>query len=124
MSRNSISTKEKNIRVTFTGGDVHACGMAKISPVDSKESDENNPQVIYQWITSPIGNIPAPNLLTWFINKLNATARKLNDLVQMHLETLHEKFGKKSFFGLLNRRNFLVMQLDTETQVLKGELLV
>ncbi|CEP10655.1 hypothetical protein [Parasitella parasitica] len=61
--------RERSIRVSFLGGDVHCCGAGKMYSKDMKEKEEGDPFFMVQIISSAIVNVPPPQALLTVLNQ-------------------------------------------------------
>jgi hypothetical protein len=61
--------RERSIRVSFLGGDVHCCGAGKLYSKDMKEKEEGDPYLMVQIISSAIVNVPPPQALLTVLNQ-------------------------------------------------------
>lgn len=61
--------KEKSIRVSFLGGDVHCCGAGKLYSTYLEDKEEIDPYFMVQIISSAIVNAPPPTALLTVLNQ-------------------------------------------------------
>ncbi|KAI9280760.1 hypothetical protein BY458DRAFT_500302 [Sporodiniella umbellata] len=61
--------REKSVRVSFLGGDVHCCGAGKLYSKDMKDKEEGDPFFMVQIISSAIVNVPPPQALLTILNQ-------------------------------------------------------
>ncbi|KAI8343960.1 hypothetical protein BC941DRAFT_341994 [Chlamydoabsidia padenii] len=61
--------KDRSIRVSFLGGDVHCCGTGRLYSKDMKEKEEADPHLMVQIVSSAIVNIPPPQALLAILNQ-------------------------------------------------------
>jgi phosphodiesterase/alkaline phosphatase D-like protein len=61
--------RERSVRVSFLGGDVHCCGAGKLYSKDMKEKEEGDPYFMVQIISSAIVNVPPPQALLTILNQ-------------------------------------------------------
>ncbi|ORZ15213.1 hypothetical protein BCR42DRAFT_353367, partial [Absidia repens] len=61
--------RQKSVRVSFLGGDVHCCGAGKLYSKDMKEKEEGDPYFMVQIISSAIVNVPPPQALLTILNQ-------------------------------------------------------
>ncbi|KAI8987067.1 hypothetical protein BDB01DRAFT_720027 [Pilobolus umbonatus] len=62
-------SRDRSIRVSFLGGDVHCCGAGKLYSKDMKEKEEGDPYFMVQIISSAIVNVPPPQALLTVLNQ-------------------------------------------------------
>lgn len=129
VARFQALAERKRIRVTFVSGDVHLGGAGKIYPPEEKgrvekSSKQTSPKVIYQLISSPVGNIPVATTQALSIGFKGARPQNINDshmkLIRLRQGTPehpvtkikhgHQKHVKSRHY-LLDRRNFGRLQL-------------
>ncbi|KNE66210.1 hypothetical protein AMAG_19363 [Allomyces macrogynus ATCC 38327] len=93
--------RERSLRITFLSGDVHCCGTGKLYSADEQlqTNKERDPRLMYQVVSSAIGNIPPPaavikmlHLSTTEINRFSKDQDQLDttlvDASRMFLNTL------------------------------------
>ncbi|ORZ10749.1 hypothetical protein BCR42DRAFT_421942 [Absidia repens] len=61
--------RERSVRVSFLGGDVHCCGAGRLYSKDMKEKEEGDPHLMVQIISSAIVNVPPPQALLTILNQ-------------------------------------------------------
>ncbi|KAG2209010.1 hypothetical protein INT46_000780 [Mucor plumbeus] len=64
-----VFSKEKSIRVSFLGGDVHCCGAGRLYSKDMKTKEEGDPFLMIQIVSSAIVNVPPPQALLTVLNQ-------------------------------------------------------
>ncbi|KAG0177072.1 hypothetical protein DFQ29_005293 [Apophysomyces sp. BC1021] len=61
--------RDRSVRVSFLGGDVHCCGAGKLYSKDMKDKEEGDPMLMVQIISSAIVNVPPPQALLTILNQ-------------------------------------------------------
>ncbi|KAL1920335.1 uncharacterized protein VTP21DRAFT_1481 [Calcarisporiella thermophila] len=102
-----LYAREKNVRVTFISGDVHCASVGKLHSKATVE-EQQDPNTMYQIISSAIVNIPPPDGLIQVLH-MRAKTYTLNDftvedsvdLFELDVDEVRHKKTK-----LYNRRNY------------------
>ena len=104
-------SKAKGVRVTFLAGDVHCGAIGKLFNASAPESQDNF--LMYQIVSSAIGNVPPPNAL---LKNVNGSAKTMKAGPVDTKEEMVEHFlqgvdGKPSNTKkLMGRRNYCLIQ--------------
>ncbi|KAI8147160.1 hypothetical protein BJV82DRAFT_508875 [Fennellomyces sp. T-0311] len=61
--------RDRSVRVSFLGGDVHCCGAGRLYSKDMKQKEEGDPHLMVQIISSAIVNVPPPQALLTILNQ-------------------------------------------------------
>lgn len=61
--------KDKSVRVSFLGGDVHCCAAGKLFSKNLRDEEESDPNFMVQLVSSAIVNIPPPSILLSYLNQ-------------------------------------------------------
>jgi hypothetical protein len=97
--------ESKKVRISFFGGDVHMCGAGKLEGATKQ-------QHIWQVISSPIGNVPAPHVIAEFLQKVNIVQHGTHGL-RTQLIPLKKKWLRAGE-TLIAKRNFVTVQREGE----------
>lgn len=68
IERLQLFAKEKSMRVSLLGGDVHCCGTGRLYSKDMQQKEEGDPYLMVQIISSAIVNVPPPQILLSILN--------------------------------------------------------
>jgi hypothetical protein len=68
IKRLQIFAKDKSVRISLLGGDVHCCGTGRLYSKDMKQREEGDPYLMVQVISSAIVNVPPPQVLISVLN--------------------------------------------------------
>ncbi|CAO3698263.1 unnamed protein product [Rhizopus microsporus] len=82
--------RERSVRVSFLGGDVHCCGAGKLYSKDMKDKEEGDPFLMVQIISSAIVNVPPPQALLTVLNQ-NSTYVTFNGNVEERMYNLFKR---------------------------------
>ncbi|KAI8339614.1 hypothetical protein BC941DRAFT_393901 [Chlamydoabsidia padenii] len=109
--------RERSVRVSFLGGDVHCCGAGRLYSKDMKQKEEGDPHLMVQIISSAIVNIPPPQALLTILNQNSSyvtfspnTEEKMYNLFKRSPNG-NTRQNKK----LMGCRNYCAGYLDEET---------
>ncbi|KAI9321210.1 hypothetical protein BX666DRAFT_2017310 [Dichotomocladium elegans] len=112
-----IFAREKSVRVSFLGGDVHCCGTGRLYSKDMKEKEEGDPFLMVQIISSAIVNVPPPQTLLTILNNQSSYIT-FNGNVEEKMYNLfkfspngNQRQNKK----LMGARNYCAGYYDEET---------
>ncbi|KAG0225677.1 hypothetical protein BGW41_004590 [Actinomortierella wolfii] len=99
--------RERNVRVTFVGGDVHLCGTGRLYSAESNDP-LRDPYHMTQIISSAIVNGPPPDAV---VSTLHATSKvfDLNEYTKEEMLTLFDKDvegNERDDKKMYNRRNW------------------
>ncbi|KAI9470847.1 MAG: hypothetical protein EXX96DRAFT_531384 [Benjaminiella poitrasii] len=61
--------RDKSVRVSFLGGDVHCCATGRLYSKDMKDKEEGDPFLMVQIVSSAIVNVPPPQVLLTVLNQ-------------------------------------------------------
>lgn len=61
--------KDKSVRVSFLGGDVHCCAAGRLYSKNLMHKEEKDPYLMVQIISSAIVNLPPPQILLTYLNQ-------------------------------------------------------
>ncbi|KAI8146948.1 hypothetical protein BJV82DRAFT_665052 [Fennellomyces sp. T-0311] len=85
-----LFARERSVRVSFLGGDVHCCGAGRLYSKDMKNKEEGDPFLMVQIISSAIINIPPPEALLTILNQ-NSTYNTFNGNVEERMYNVFKK---------------------------------
>jgi hypothetical protein len=102
----------RGVRVTFLAGDVHCCGVGRL--YSTAGADHPDCRLMYQVISSAIGNIPPPSAglkaVTWLAREPRTvdeqTSEEILDMFERDVDGQPPELGKK----LLGRRNWCAIE--------------
>ncbi|KAI7900000.1 uncharacterized protein BX663DRAFT_519258 [Cokeromyces recurvatus] len=109
--------RERSIRVSFLGGDVHCCGAGKLYSKDMKEKEEGDPYFMVQIISSAIVNVPPPQALLTVLNQ-NSGYITFNGNTEERMYNLFKKSpngNTRQNKKLMGMRNYCAGYYDEKT---------
>ncbi|KAG1466101.1 hypothetical protein G6F56_004755 [Rhizopus delemar] len=109
--------REKSIRVSFLGGDVHCCGAGKLYSKDMKEKEEGDPYFMVQIISSAIVNVPPPQALLTVLNQ-NSSYITFNGNTEEKMYNLFKRSpngNTRQNKKLMGMRNYCAGYYDEKT---------
>ncbi|KAI9484846.1 hypothetical protein BDB00DRAFT_774189 [Zychaea mexicana] len=95
--------RDRSVRVSFLGGDVHCCGAGRLYSKDMRNKEEGDPHLMVQIISSAIVNVPPPQALLSILNQ-NSTYITFNPNTE---EKMYKLFTKSPNGN--NRQNTKLM---------------
>ncbi|KAJ3016669.1 UNVERIFIED_CONTAM: hypothetical protein HDU68_012092 [Siphonaria sp. JEL0065] len=136
VSRLQELAAQRRVRVTFTSGDVHICGMGRFrSQVEGNNFSDlygndvvRDHRAMYQIISSAIGNAPGPEGVIAFLHTnsrvLSPSTTGLPDTVEEMFELFQHDvdFSEKSHKRLMARRNWCSIKYNPIDDSLNAEL--
>ncbi|KAI8379406.1 uncharacterized protein BYT42DRAFT_568689 [Radiomyces spectabilis] len=109
--------RDRSIRVSFLGGDVHCCGAGKLYSKDMKDKEEGDPFLMVQIISSAIVNVPPPQALLTILNQ-NSSFVTFNGNTEERMYNLFKRSpngNTRQNKKLMGMRNYCAGYLDEET---------
>ncbi|CAO3662981.1 unnamed protein product [Rhizopus stolonifer] len=109
--------REKSVRVSFLGGDVHCCGAGKLYSKDMKEKEEGDPYFMVQIISSAIVNVPPPQALLTILNQ-NSSYITFNGNTEEKMYNLFKRSpngNTRQNKKLMGMRNYCAGYFDEKT---------
>ncbi|KAI8333014.1 hypothetical protein BD560DRAFT_378732 [Blakeslea trispora] len=109
--------RERSIRVSFLGGDVHCCGAGKMYSKDMKEKEEGDPFFMVQIISSAIVNVPPPQALLTILNQ-NSSYITFNGNTEERMYNIFKKSpngNNRQNKKLMGMRNYCAGYYDEQT---------
>ncbi|KAI9256720.1 hypothetical protein BY458DRAFT_519383 [Sporodiniella umbellata] len=109
--------REKSIRISFLGGDVHCCGAGKLYSKDMKEKEEGDPYFMVQIISSAIVNVPPPQALLTILNQ-NSSFISFNENTEERMYNLFKSSpngNTRQNKKLMGMRNYCAGYYDENT---------
>ncbi|KAI9481218.1 MAG: hypothetical protein EXX96DRAFT_482454 [Benjaminiella poitrasii] len=117
IERLQMYARERSIRVSFLGGDVHCCGAGKLYSKDMKEKEEGDPYFMVQIISSAIVNVPPPQALLTVLNQ-NSSFITFNGNTEERMYNLFKKSpngNNRQNKKLMGMRNYCAGYYDEQT---------
>ncbi|CDS11630.1 hypothetical protein LRAMOSA03893 [Lichtheimia ramosa] len=112
-----ILARERSIRVSFLGGDVHCCATGRLYSKDMKNKEEGDPFLMVQIVSSAIVNVPPPQALLTILNQ-NSSYVTFNGNVEEKMYNLF-KFSpngnSRQNKKLMGKRNYCAGYYDDKT---------
>ncbi|KAI8084645.1 uncharacterized protein BX664DRAFT_337477 [Halteromyces radiatus] len=109
--------RERSVRVSFLGGDVHCCGAGRLYSKDMKQKEEGDPHLMVQIISSAIVNIPPPQALLTILNQ-NSSYVTFSPNVEEKMYNLFKRSpngNTRQNKKLMGCRNYCAGYVDEET---------
>ncbi|CAO3608060.1 unnamed protein product [Cunninghamella echinulata] len=109
--------KEKSVRVSFLGGDVHCCGAGRLYSKDMKTHEMADPYFMVQIISSAIVNIPPPQALLTILNQ-NSSCVTFSANVEEKMYNIFKKSpngNNRQNKKLMGCRNYCAGYLNEES---------
>ncbi|ORX52305.1 hypothetical protein DM01DRAFT_1336688 [Hesseltinella vesiculosa] len=109
--------REKSVRVSFLGGDVHCCGAGRLYSKDMKQREEGDPYLMVQIISSAIVNIPPPQALLTILNQ-NSSYITFDGNVEEKMYNLFKRSpngNTRQNKKLMGMRNYCAGYVDEQT---------
>ncbi|ORY94613.1 hypothetical protein BCR43DRAFT_442511 [Syncephalastrum racemosum] len=109
--------RERSIRVSLIGGDVHCCGTGRLYSKDMKQKEEGDPHLMVQIISSAIVNVPPPQALLAILNQ-NSSYITFNPNTEEKMYNLFKKSpngNTRQNKKLMGMRNYTAGYYDEET---------
>lgn len=82
--------KERSIRVSFLGGDVHCCCAGRLFSKDMADKEEGDPYLMVQIVSSAIVNAPPPQVLLTILNR-NSSYETFDGNIEERMYNLFKK---------------------------------
>lgn len=102
--------REKHIRISFIGGDVHLGGAGKIYRKENGINDSSE-DAIWQIISSPVGNICVEKPIARVLGRMAHHKMNLEDGCAMHVFKLHQEKNNNKDHSLIAHRNFVIFKV-------------
>ncbi|KAJ3144045.1 hypothetical protein HK101_002868 [Irineochytrium annulatum] len=128
VARLQALARERGVRVTFLGGDVHVGGLFRFRAENAGgdgEWEDRDPLTMYQVVASPIGNTPPPHGIVKVIHATNKAVLSsdktgLPGTVEEFLETFKEDVDGSPLKErwLIDRRNWAAMTTQGDGAIL------
>lgn len=109
--------RDRSIRVSLIGGDVHCCGAGRLYSKDMRNKEEGDPHLMVQIISSAIVNVPPPQALLTILNQ-NSTYITFNPNTEEKMYKLFLKSpngNTRQNTKLMGMRNYTAGYLDEST---------
>lgn len=109
--------RDRSIRVSFLGGDVHCCGAGKLFSKDMKDKEEGDPNLMVQIISSAIVNVPPPQALLTVLNQ-NSSFITFNGNTEERMYNLFKRSpngNTRNNKKLMGMRNYCAGYYDEST---------
>ncbi|KAJ1883689.1 hypothetical protein LPJ66_010969 [Kickxella alabastrina] len=102
--------RQRNVRVTFVGGDVHCCGAGRFASSNPQLPPERDYRFMPQIISSAIMNVPPPNIVIRAVHSSAKTYeldRSTDEMMyRLFEQDVNGKAPPNNNTKLLARRNF------------------
>ncbi|KAG1150144.1 hypothetical protein G6F37_001853 [Rhizopus arrhizus] len=110
--------REKSVRVSFLGGDVHCCGSGKLFSKDMKDKEEGDPYLMVQIISSAIVNVPPPQALLTILNQSSSRSTFNGNVEEKmyHLFKYSPNGNSRHNKILMGMRNYCAGYYDEKTK--------
>jgi hypothetical protein len=107
ISRFQSISKENKLRVTFAAGDVHCGGFGRMYA----KSGEEDHHLMYQVISSAIGNVPPPKAVLQTVHSSCAKIVFNNETMEEMVDTFDKDVNGQVLKGkkLIGRRNYAIV---------------
>ncbi|KAI9313656.1 hypothetical protein BX666DRAFT_2020637 [Dichotomocladium elegans] len=109
--------RERSVRVSFIGGDVHCCGAGRLYSKDMRQKEEGDPHLMVQIVSSAIVNVPPPQPLLAILNQ-NSTYITFNPNTEEKMYKLFTKSpngNARQNIKLMGARNYCAGYYDENT---------
>ncbi|KAI9302306.1 hypothetical protein BJ944DRAFT_251611 [Cunninghamella echinulata] len=109
--------RQRSIRVSFLGGDVHCCATGRLYSKDMKEKEMADPYLMVQIVSSAIVNVPPPQALLTILNQ-NSSYITFNGNIEEKMYTLFKQSpngNTRQNKKLMGCRNYCAGYYDEKT---------
>lgn len=108
-------SQQNSIRVSFLAGDVHCAAVGRLFNSENPELLDN--KLMYQIVSSAIGNVPPPNAVLKSVNSsaktLDAAPGTKEDMIELFINDVDG--SPSSTKKVLGRRNYCLIGQVNET---------